>query len=88
MYKLSEEAKRNICKPLGIPVDEKEDKIIEAYIEDIDNEPVGYIDPKYAIDQSHCSFSRDINKSIDETIKQRSKHVKKQSKINEDILCK
>ena len=69
MYKLTKETKKTICEILGISIDTDDDKVIEYYIEYIDNEPIGHTDPVMSGENDRCSFVSAIDKSIDTTIK-------------------
>ena len=88
-HKLTEEAKQGICKALNIPLNADDETIISAYIEYIDNEPVGQVDAFFAKEMNMCSFESSINKSIDETIKFNKSKLKRhkfKSVVNEDEL--
>ena len=83
--KLSKEEKQAICKALDLPVNTDDDTVIYAYIECIDNDPRGDIDPFYAREMNSCTFGSEINRDIDTFIKHHKlKHKKLLSKQIED----
>lgn len=74
-----------ICEALGLPINTDDEKVIYAYIEGIDNEPIGDIDPLYAKEMNSCDFVSAINRDIDTILKyHKVKHKKLSSKQREN----
>ena len=88
MSKLSKETKKTICETLGISIDTDDDKVVEYYIEYIDNEPIGHTDRMFVRSNAQCSFVSTIDKKIDEIIKHhRLKKLKQHKKSNNEEDC-
>ena len=84
-YKITEKAKQAICEALGLPVNTDDETVIYAYIESIDNEPIGKIDPLYSKEMDNCTFVSAINRDIDTFIKyHKVKNKKPSSKQREN----